>query len=278
MNNPFISMLARRQTKLRQKLRMARMHITAETYLQRVLVLATLAAVGMGFLLFVVLDAVRGRPLAGQNFMVSFLFGVIAWIATAMFLMREVDVRIRQHERELNRDVVFIGRYMLVKLQSGEPFYQALIDASRGGFGTASSYVREIVDDIELGTPIENALGKAAELSPSNEFRQILWQINAALRSGVDVSETLKSIIREMEGEQIIEVERYGKKLSSLSLIYMLGAIILPSLGLTLFVSFSGFLGIQISFVHLVIVLFFTIMLQFMFMSIFRSIRPDVNL
>jgi Flp pilus assembly protein TadB len=274
----FVNILVRSNPGLRRRVRMARIGMSVEAFVARNIKISTVAAGCFSLLLFMLLDKMRGRDLLGQNFLLVILFFTILWFMSYQFFMNTVEVFIKRQKNNLNRDVLFVGRYLLIKLQSGVPFYQALIDASNGGFGTASRFVREIVDDIELGTPIEQALSNAADNSPSAEFRQILWQINAALRSGVDVTQTLKGILGEIASQQIIEVERYGKKLSTLSLLYMLGAVIIPSLGLTLFVSFSGFLGLSIQFGHLIIVVFILMFLQFMFLSLFRSIRPNINL
>lgn len=278
MASPLVNVLIRARPGLRRRLRMARMGVNAEAFVARNSRIATMGAVTFSILLFMLLDKMRGRDLLAQNLLLIVLSFMVFWFMGYMFFMNSIEVFIRRQKNMLNRDVLFVGRYLLIKLQSGVPFYQALTDAANGGFGAASKYVREIVDDIELGMPIEQALSSAADLSPSDEFRQILWQVNAALRSGVDVSETLKGILGEIASHQVLEVERYGKKLSTLSLFYMLGAVIIPSLGVTLFVSFSGFLGLQITFLHLMIALFALIVLQFMFLSIFRTIRPNINL
>jgi len=277
-SNPVVSAIIRSRPEIRRRVRIARINQSAEQFVGRALRGATIFAVCAFLLGFMLLDKVRGRELLVQNLLLISLASLGGFLGSFLFLMNTLEVYIKRQERLLNRDVLFIGRYLLIKLQSGVPFYQALIDASHGNFGIASKYMREIVDDIELGTPIEQALSTAADMSPSNEFRQILWQVNTALRSGVDVTTTLRSILTEISGMQILEVERYGKKLSSLSLFYMLLAIIVPSLGLTLFVSFSSFLGLKLAFIHLVGVVFVMMFVQFMFMSLFRSIRPQINL
>jgi pilus assembly protein TadC len=278
MAGTFINVLVRGQHGLRNAIRTARLGITPEQFVGRNVKLALMSGGTFALLALMFLDKMRSREFLGQNVMIAIIVFMVLWFFTYNFLMHTVNVYIRRQQTLLNRDVLFLGRYLLIKLQSGVPFYQALIDASKGGFGTSSRYVGEIVHDIELGTSIEQALANAADLSPSNEFRQILWQINTALRSGVDVTSTLRSILQEISSDQLIEVERYGKKLSSLSLFYMLLAIILPSLGLTLFVSFSGFLGLEISSMHLAAVIFAMVVIQFMFLSLFKSVRPQINL
>jgi pilus assembly protein TadC len=278
MANVLVTALVRSNPQLRRLLRVARLHFTAEEFVARNLRGALLFAGTAAVLLFMLLDKFRGRELLMQNFLIIVLAFMLAAFVAFQFLQNSVTVYIRRQERELNKDVVFVGRYLLIKLQSGVPFYQALADGANGEFGAVSRYLHEIVDDIELGTPIEQALSTAADLSPSQEFRQILWQINTALRSGVDVTTTLRSILNEVAGMQIIQIEAYGKRLGSLSLFYMLLAVIMPSLGLTLFVAFSGFMGLQLQFIHLMGIVGVLALIQLLFMSVFRSIRPQINL
>ena len=87
----------------------------------------------------------------------------------------------------------------------------ALIEGSQS-YGVSSKYFKEIVDDINLGTPIEKALDNAVKYSPSEKFRKILFQINTALKVGIDVAIPLNNVIEEITEEQLTEIRRYGKK------------------------------------------------------------------
>ncbi|MFW5746477.1 MAG: type II secretion system F family protein [Nanoarchaeota archaeon] len=184
---------------------------------------------------------------------------------------------IKKRGKEMNNEVLFAGRYLLVKLSSGRPLFNALIDASQS-YGIASKYFKEIVDDITFGTPIEDALENAVELSPSSGFKKILFQIHNALKTGTDVTRSLQTTIDEIESEQQIEIERYAKKLSSISMFYMLAAIVVPSLGLTMFVVITALLSIQLTSAVYIALALFIVMTQMFFMSVFKSIRPSVNL
>lgn len=202
---------------------------------------------------------------------------IVCTFAGYLFLSKRVYVAIRNRERMMERDVLFAGRYLLVKLQSGAPFFQSLIDASKGA-GTANQFFKEIVDDVYTGTPLEEAMEKAAHISPSKNFKMIILQMNNALKSGVDVTSSLKALIQEITDDHIIEIERYNKKLNSLTMFYMLLAVVVPSLGMTFFVIIAGFIQISLSLFHLMFICVFLAFLQFMFLSIFKSIRPLINM
>lgn len=205
---------------------------------------------------------------------------VVFAIATLLFyqvMKRQVDIQIRRRAKEIDREVLFAGRFLLVKLNAGTPLVNAIVEASRS-YGIASVYFQEIVRDIELGTPLEEAMEKASRYSPSENFRRIIFQIANALKIGVDVTQFLESTLDGIAEEQLIEIKRYGKKLSGLTMFYMLLAIVVPSLGITLFITVVSFLNVSLSLGLFMIILLALIFIEFMFISIFKSSRPNVNI
>jgi pilus assembly protein TadC len=209
-----------------------------------------------------------------------FLIVPIFLVIFAFFLfifIKRVDITIAKREREIDRDVLFAGRFLLVKLNSGRPLINSIMDASNS-YGVASKFFREIVKDIELGTPMEDALQKAYKHSPSRRFRKILFQINNALKIGVDVSVPLEATLEEIADEQLVEIQRYGKKLNSLTMFYMLVAIVVPSLGITLFSVVATMVAIKVDMSLLILVIFFLVIVQMLFISFFKSLRPNLNI
>ena len=202
---------------------------------------------------------------------------VILFILFFEYSLILVKAKIRKREHEINKEVLFVGRYLLVKLYSGRPLLNALIETS-GSRGIASKYIKEIVDDIDTGNTIENALNNAMIYSPSDKLRRILFHINNALQLGIDVTKPLESVLGEIAREEELEIKKYGKKLNTLVIFYMLGAVIVPSLGVALFVVISSFVSIQIDLKGLLIFTFFIVVLEFIFITLFKSIRPMVNL
>ncbi len=193
------------------------------------------------------------------------------------FMINTPKVYIRRREREINQEVLFAGRYLLIKLEGGTPLLNVLIDASKS-YGVAGKYFKEIVDDINTGTPIENALDSARRYNASKSFRLIIWQILTSLKTGAEVTKSLKSTLKQIAQEEVIEIKEYGKKLNSLVMFYMVIACVMPSLGITMLIMFSTFIGLEFSILHLFAVLFLLVVLQMTFISLIRSIRPMVNL
>jgi pilus assembly protein TadC len=132
--------------------------------------------------------------------------------------------------------------------------------------------------DIDLGTPLEEALDKATDDCPSKKMRKVLFQINNALRIGIDVTQNLEAVLEEIANEQLVEIQRYGKKLNSLTLFYMLIAVVAPSLGLTMFMVIAGLVSLDVGPSTFFVFAFFLVLVEFMFLSLFKSIRPNVNI
>lgn len=201
----------------------------------------------------------------------------VLWILLFWFMMHTPDVNIRKRQREIEKEVLFAGQFLLVKIEAGQPFFNALEDAAMA-HGIAGKYFAEIVNEIKLGTPIEKALDNAIDAAPSEKFRRILWQINNSLKTGTDVGNTLRAILKQIMNEQLIEIKDYGKKLNSLAMFYMLLGIVVPALGMTMFIIVASFLDIQITMTYLIFAAGMLAFFQFIFISMFKAIRPMVQL
>lgn len=205
------------------------------------------------------------------------IIGVISCYMMFLLFMRSADVKIGKLAKEIDKDVLFAGRFLLIKLNSGKPLLNAITDASNS-YGVANKYFKEIVRDIELGTPLEDALEKASRYCPSEKMRRILFQISNALKIGVDVTNYLEAILDEIAEDQLIEIKSYGKKLSGITLFYMLFAVVIPSLGITMIITVISLINIQADAGLFVMILFALIVVEFAFITIFKSIRPNVNI
>jgi len=256
---------------LKDKLISAGINKKPDEYVSEGLKNSLLMAIFLNILIMFYILKIHKTPI-----LIVFTFILTFGFFLFIFLKR-VDITIAKREREIDRDVLFAGRFLLVKLNSGRPLINSIMDASNS-YGVASKFFREIVKDIELGTPMEDALQKAYRHTPSKRFKKILFQINNALKIGVDVSVPLEAALEEIAEEQLVEIQRYGKKLNSLTMFYMLVAIVVPSLGITLFSVIATMVAIKVDMSLLVIVLFFLVIVQMLFISFFKSIRPNLNI
>ncbi len=264
--------IAIKHPELRRKLYVAGINLKPEEYVGKKLKAATQLGILLAVFFFLITSK-GGKP----NLFLTIMSGIItAWFSFKLF-MKEADAKIAKRAKEIDKDVLFAGRFLLVKLNSGTPLINALEEATKS-YGVANDYFKQIVRDIDLGTPLEKALEKATLNCPSEKMKKILFQITNALKIGTDVTDFLEAILDEIADQQLIEIKRYGKKLNSLTMFYMLLAIVLPSLGMTMIVVIVGLLSLPLDIGLFLFINVLLIFLQFIFVTMFRAIRPNVNI
>ncbi len=252
------------------KLKQAGIDQKPEDFIKRTLMSAFYMTTGLVFLLFLLL--------AKLNLLKGVLFLIVPIIFVVMFsyMFRLPDMRILKKEREISKEIVFAGRFIIIELESGVPLYNAMLNVSKN-FEIVGKYFKEITDKVDLGTSMEDALNEAAEFIPSDDLRRILWQIINSIRTGSDIAKSLYSVIDQITKEQITEVNKYGKKLNPLAMFYMIIAVILPSLGMTMTVILSSFIKFQLSLTILLAIAGFLGFMQFMFISMVKLSRPAIE-
>ncbi|MFH1063872.1 MAG: type II secretion system F family protein [Candidatus Woesearchaeota archaeon] len=190
-----------------------------------------------------------------------------------MYFIKFPDVKILRIQKEIEREIVFAGRFLIVELESGIPVYDSFKHVARN-YDYVGRYFRNIVEDIDLGTPMDEALNRAIELVPSQSFRRIMWQIINSLTTGSDVATALDTVVEQVVREQRIALNEYGRKLNPLAMFYMIIAVILPSIGITMFVVLVSFLSISLSLSTLIMIACLMGFIQFLFYTVVKGSRP----
>jgi len=265
------SFLLSQAPKLRDDLKLARMDAKPEEFVMRSARVALLGGLALGVIVFF---------FQGKNnvnlvpVLLAFLFG--AWGAYKYLIMTP-RLAAAAIASDIDREVLFAGRFLLIKLNSGTPLVNALFEASCSE-GVAKRYFAEIVRDIELGTPLEESIERAMRASPSKHWRKILFQIHNALKLGIDVTNSLETVLEDISNDYLIQIQRYGKKLSTMTLFFLLFAVVFPSLLMTIFVILLSLSGVAMTMGFFVAVLVVVAFIQVVFLQMFRSIRPGVAL
>ena len=255
---------------LKIKLKQAGIDDKPEDFIKKTFLSAFYMTTGIVIFLFFIL--------AKLNLLKGILLLIVPFIFIVMFfyMIRLPDLKISRREKEIGKEIVFAGRFIIIEIESGVPLYNAMVNVSKN-FNIVGRYFKEITDKIDLGTSMEDALNEAAELIPSDDLRKILWQIINSMRTGSNVAKSLYSVVDQITKEQITEVNKYGKKLNPLAMFYMIIAVILPSLGMTMLIILSSFIKFQLSLTILLAIAGFLGFLQFMFISLVKFSRPAIE-
>jgi len=257
---------------LKLSLLQAGMDIQPDKFVKRTMVMAAYLAVALTAVIGLILFKAKPEllPVVVVIFPMFFFMGF-------MFFMYSPKAKAKKRVKEIDKEVVFAGRFLLIELSAGVPLFDALSNVAKSYQGIGK-YFQEIIDRVEVGKPIDMAINEVMEITPSDNFRKIVWQIMNSLRTGADVSLALQSIVEQISREQIIEVKNYGKKLNPMVMFYLMIAVIVPSLGVTMLSLMSSFVGIRLSSQHLWMIAFGVGVVQMGFLMSIKSSRPGLEI
>lgn len=248
------------------KLVQARMSDTPEFYVKKTFTSSLFASLAIIFILFMFMKS--WKPLLGLP--------IIFWLLF-MYFLGYVDMKISKIKKGIEKEIIFAGRFLIIELESGVPFYKAFQNLSKN-YEQIGYYFREIVEKIDLGTSLEDALNESVKVVPSDDLRKVFWQLLNSIKTGSEAAHALTNVFDQIVRKQQIAVKEYGRKLNPMAMFYMMAAIILPSLGTIMFIIVAAFIGLDVGLVMYGAVVGFLGFIQFMFLSAIKSSRPPMDL
>ncbi len=208
------------------------------------------------------------------SFLISFVF-------TGFIFFSQINypkVYFNRKQRGLERNLMPALEDMLVQLSSGVPLFNIMVNISISDYGEISTEFKKAVRKINAGVPQIDVLEEIGERNSSSYFKRTIWQISNGMKSGSDISEVIKSSLKLLNEEQVIQIQDYGNKLNPLIMFYMLITIILPALAITFMTIISSMIGLDkyVTMMMYAGMFAFTIFIQIMFLGAIRSSRPTL--
>ncbi len=262
---------------LKKKLRMGDMEDNPVEFLEKVVASTAFISAGVALLAYIFLFATLESLLKTDALMfIALAFAPILLIPSAVFfyLMHYPDLSIIRRQREMDYEIVFAGRHIVIALKSGMPLFDTFVGAS-SGYGAVSKEFLRIVDQVVLGVPVSQAIREVVQYNPSKYFTRMLMQIANALSSGADVGDSLESVLDQISKEQMISLKEYSQKLTPIVMFYMVFGIIVPTLGIVLMTVILSAIGGRSMPPWVLAILFVVILLiQVLFLGFIKSSRP----
>jgi len=206
---------------------------------------------------------------------IGILIGIFFFFVTFYFLSFYPRIILKRRVKELESNLLFAFRHILIEVRSGVPLFNALVGVS-SGYGEISKEFEKVIKDVTGGLDEITALNKISERNPSLYFRRALWQIVNALKAGSDIGDTLETITDDFSQKQITEIKNYGQQLNPWTMMYMIVAVIIPSLGLTFLIILSSFSGISIPKMIFPLIFIGLLLFQVFFIGFVKNKRPSV--
>lgn len=264
-----IDVIAKRFPNLKNDLAQAGINIKVKDFIKKAIISTIFVIVALFVVGILVLSKLEA------SLVILFILMPVIGFFIFGFMINSPKAKIKRKVNDVEREIVFAGRFLLIELSSGLPLFDALLNVAKS-FKYIGKYFKDIIDRAEIGKPLDVAINDVIETTPSENFRKLLWQLMNALRTGADVSVALNSVVDQISREQIIKINAYNKKLNMYVVLYLLLAIIVPSLGIAMLSLLSTFLGFGLSFGSLMGILVFIAILQFLFVSMINNSRAGV--
>ncbi|MEM3362283.1 MAG: type II secretion system F family protein [Candidatus Anstonellaceae archaeon] len=229
---------------LKYDLRNAHINLEPETYAVGSFFSALI--IGIFALIFLLIIS----QMRGFEFPKNIALGIIGLIICTTFFfalnLYYPKITSKTVAAKIDRGLIFASRDMLIQISSGIPLYQAIENIAEGDYGQVSIEFKEVTYQTRTGKSLLAALEEMAIKNQSKYLKKMCWQLVTAIRSGTNLTTTLKGIIKMLVEDQLKQIKAYNAELNFIVLIYLLASAVLPTVGSTVLVIFSvfGVLGI----------------------------------
>jgi flagellar protein FlaJ len=241
-------------------------------FVKRMLTISVIFAVAIGAVTVLVIYRILSNPAAAV--VIGILVGAAVFMTAFRTFLNFPSAKGRSSSKKIERDILFAARDLIIALRSGMPLFNAITSVS-SGYGEASKEFLKVVERVQLGTPLEDAIDLVVSESKSKSFRKIMLQASVSIKVGADVTEALQSVIDQLAQERVIELRRYGQRLNAIAMFYMLFGIILPSMGIAVLTILTTFIPIfTVNSTLLEAVVVGIVFLQVVFLQLIRGSRP----
>jgi flagellar protein FlaJ len=147
---------------------------------------------------------------------------------------------------KVDRELIFAMRDMLIQISSGVPLFSAIDNVGNSNYTYISREFRTISNHVKTGSSLTEEIEAMAVRTQSDYLKKTSWQMVTAIRSGANMTGTLKGIVHMLVEYQFSLSKSFNAELNFIILIFLMTAAVLPTIGTTVLVIFSvfGMLGV----------------------------------
>ncbi len=262
-----------KQKGLEVALREAGIETSVEAFAQRMFLAAAMLSIIIAITVYLLLSTI-GLTLI-ENLLIALVLGISIFQGSFRVFLTYPKSKTQGTAKNIERDILFAARDLIISLRSGMPLFNALTLISTG-YGDASKEFKKVVARVEPGgLPLEEAIDETVAESKSQSFRRIMLQASVSIKAGADVVGALQSVIDQLSQERVIELRRYGQRLNALAMFYMLFGVIMPSMGIAVVTILTTFIALfSVDNTVLISVLIGIIFMQVIFLKLITASRP----
>ncbi len=186
------------------------------------------------------LTAAPSIPFA-LKLVLPFLAGFLALLVATIFFLMYPRMMGKTIGSTIDKELIFAMRDMLIQISSGIPLFTVIENLGSANYGYVSMEFQRVATNVKGGSALLNEIELMAIRTQSEYLKKISWQLVTAIRSGADLTSTLKSIVKILVDYQFAISKSFNAELNFIILIFMLVSAVLPTIGTTVLVIFSVF-------------------------------------
>lgn len=229
------------------------------------------------FVLSTILSLVIAQRTISASFQIGLFSTLILFCLFMIVYLRYPSIIAGKISEKLDQNLVYGLKDLLLQVSSGITLDQAIANVADSDYGQISTEFKKIVQDVRTGTPMITALEKMAFTTDSRFLKRTVWQMVNSIRAGTNIKAALKTVIQELVIEQQNLIKIYAKELNLWTLMYLLFAVVIPSIGGTLLIVLSSFAGAGISKASFILFLITGFLIQIALIEFIKSRRPAVS-
>ncbi len=260
---------------IKYDLQKADIKVSAEVYC----LAAFLSAMIYGFLFLFVgmaFGVIITRSLNSTTLTIMLICSIMSFLLSLLFHLFYPKLASRQIAGLVEQDLLFALRTMLIQISSGISLFDTIRSISKSNYGQVSKEFEIVVKDINSGMSETEALEKLAFKTKSEILKKTIWQVITTLKSGGSLTNALNSQVESLVDQQKESIKRYSAELNLWTLVYLIIAAALPSLGVTFLVIASSISGGGIGKDAVVLIVILAFLIQGVMIFLVRSKVPKV--
>jgi len=229
-----------------------------------------------GFLLFFLNYFLKAKIFI-EAFRSGFGIGLGIFFASTFFLIFYIKILSGKKAEEVEKSLIFALKDLLLQVSSGVSLFDAMVNLSKSRYGQVSKEFEKVVQLVNTGMPLEKALERMALETKSEYLKRTVWQLMNTLKAGASLKSAIQTIIIELTSNQREKILGYARELNLWTLLYMLFAVAIPTIGAVMLVILGSFVGFSITKTTFISFIFICFFVQLSLIGLMKTRRPVVQ-
>lgn len=261
---------------LRPQLSKANIPISLPEYIS-MMVFSTLGVFTFSFFIFgIVLAIVSGL----SGFVMGLILSIVFSVASLVGFYLYPSILIKQRASQIRDSLPFATMYMSTLAGTGTalPELFRILGQETEEYGEIAHEAEKISRDIEtFGMDVSEALEKAANRTPSKDFKELIWGLNHTITSGGSLRSFLHERSKTLMTDYQRRVESFAEQLSLLVEMYItvviVGSIVFTTMSVVMS-SFTSYSGENIVLIQISAIFFGLPVISGMFILLVKGMAP----